>query len=481
MNFMRPNISTGTRKGWGGDIRRRIAMISHCFRNGSNLEALRLFRQMQYDGLPPNRFILPGLLRSASNLSDTSTGRFLHSLAIRSLLTPDAFISSALIEFYSKHGRIKDARHVFDETPEKDLVVWNSMVSGYACCNGLLEEATSLFRKMQSCGPKPDLLTWNSLISGFSQSGYEQKALELLDSMRAAGIEADVFSWTSLISGSVRNFNYGRAFLFFRQMVGVAGISPNATTISSLLPAPANVMNLRRGREIHGFSVVAGVERDLFVSTALVDMYGKCGVIFDAEKVFDHMPGRNTISWNSMVFAYANHGCCKKAIQLFNQMEIYGATPDHLTFTAVLAACSHTGMVQLGNHFFWLMQEGHGIAPMLEHYACMVDLLGRAGKVFEAYDLISGMPMEPDFFVWGALLGACRLHINVKLSKIAARHLNELEPKSAASCLLLSSVLMNCGMLEDAEKIKKLLKKRKSTRYVGCSWTQAAASLRLCE
>ncbi|KAK8918228.1 Pentatricopeptide repeat-containing protein [Platanthera zijinensis] len=200
--------------------------------------------------LPPNAIRRPtakpfhpsGLLRSASNLSDTSTGRFLHSFAIRSLLTPDAFISSALIELYSKHGRIKDARHVFDETPEKDLVVWNSMVSG------------------------------------FSQSGYEQKALKLLDSMRAAGIEADVFSWTSLISGSVRNFNYGRAFLFFRQMVGVAGISPNAATISSLLPASANVMNLRRGREIHGFSVVAGVESDLFVSTRLWTCMGSAGL-----------------------------------------------------------------------------------------------------------------------------------------------------------------------------------------------------------
>lgn len=353
------------------------------------------------------------------------------------------------------------------------------MISGYACC-GLLEEGTSLFQIMRSSGPKPDLLTWNSLISGFSQSGYEQKALKLLDSMGATGIEADVFSWTCLISGSVRNFNYGRAFLLFRQMVGVARIRPNAATISSLLPASANVMNLRRGREIHGFSIVSGIEDDLFVSTSLVDMYGKCGVISDAEKIFDHMTRKNTISWNSMVFAYANHGCCKKAIQLFNQMEIHGATPDHLTFTALLAACSHTGMVQLGNHFFRSMQEGHGITPLLQHYACMVDLLGRAGKVFEAYDLIGGMPMEPDFFVWGALLGACRLHINVKLSKIAARHLNELEPKSAASCLLLSGVLMNAGMLVDAGNVKHLLRKRKLARYVGCSWTQAA-SVRFCD
>lgn len=360
---------------------------------------------------------------------------------------------------------------MFDETTDKDLVVWNSIVSGYAS-HGLLEEGMFLLRKMQSCGPKPDLFTWNSLISGFAQSGDEQTALKLFDSMRIVGIEADVFSWTSLISGFVRNFNYRKAFAFFRQMAEVAGVRPSSATISCILPASANVMNLTRGKEIHGYAIVNGFEPDLFVSSSLVDMYSKCGVISDADKVFDHMPVRNTVSFNSMIFAHANHGRCEKAIKLFYQMKIYGSLPDHLTFTAVLTACIHGGKVKLGKYLFRFMQEGHQIVPRLEHYACMVDLLGRDGKLFEAYDLINGMPMEPDFFVWGALLGSCELHGDVELSEIAARHLGELEPERTGSLCLLASVMVSAGRLEDAEKIKKLVKKKKLRNYFGCSWTQ---------
>ncbi|KAI0526862.1 hypothetical protein KFK09_002454 [Dendrobium nobile] len=452
-------------------LSRWIAIISHYSRKGFYEETLRLFRQMQNEGLPPSRFIFPSVLRSASKIFDSRTGRSLHSSSIRSLLSSDPFICSALIEFYCKCGRIKNARQVFDVTPDKDLVVWNSIVSGYAS-HGLLEEGMSLFRKMQSCGPKPDLFTWNSLISGFAQSGNEQMALKLFDSMKITGIEADVFSWTSLISGSVRNFNYRKAFALFQQMVEVAQIRPSSATISSLLPASANVLNLRRGKEIHGYAIVNGFEADLFVSSSLVDMYSKCGVISDADKVFDHMLVKNTVSFNSMIFAHADHGRCEKAIKLFYKMKIYGSVPDHLTFTAILTACSHGGKVKLGKYLFRFMQEGHQIVPRLEHYACMVDLLGRAGNLFEAYDLINGMPMEPDFFVWGALLGACELHGDVELSQIAAMHLSELEPDNTGSLCLLASLMVSAGRLGDAEKIKKAIKKKKLRRYLGCSWTQ---------
>ncbi|PKA62656.1 Pentatricopeptide repeat-containing protein [Apostasia shenzhenica] len=389
---------------------------------------------MQSDGRRPDRFVFPVLLRSAAHLPDSRNGIALHSFAIRFCLSGDAFIGSALIDFYAKRGRIEDARQVFDETIERDLVVWNSMMSGYVH-RGLMEEGAALLEKMQCCGPNPDL--------------------------------------TSLISGSVRNFDYEKAFATFRQMVAISGVRPSSATISSLLPASANVMDLRGGREIHGYAVVIGVEQDLFVSSSLVDMYGKCGVISDAEKVFDEMPLRNIVSWNSMIFAYANHGHCEKAIQLFRQMEISDVNPDHLTFTAVLTACSHGGMVEFGKDLFRLMQEDHNFKPRLEHYACMVDLLGRTGNLSIAHDMIKGMPMEPDSFVWGALLGACRNHCNVELAEIAAERLRELEPRSAGSCSLLSYVMSNAGRWGDAANIKKMVKKRKMSRYLGCSWIQA--------
>ncbi|XP_020578882.1 pentatricopeptide repeat-containing protein At5g59600 [Phalaenopsis equestris] len=453
------------------DLRRWIANISRSSRRNSHEETLLLFRQMQTEGFPPNRFILPTLLRSASNLSDSITGRSLHSSSIRSSLTSDPFISSSLIDFYVKSGRHADARRAFDEAPIRDSVVWNSIISGYAS-RGLIEEGMLLFREMQSRGPKPDLFTWNSLISGYAQSGDEQNALKLFDSMRFSGIEADVVSWTSIISGLVRNFNYRKGFVFFRRMVAVAGVRPSSATISSLLPASANVMDLRRGKEIHGYAIVSGFERDLFVSSSLIDMYSKCGVISDADRVFDEMPVKNTVSFNSMIFAHANHGRCEKAIKLFYQMKIYGFLPDHLTFTAVLTACSHGGKVKLGKYLFRFMQENHQIVPRMEHYASMVDLLGRAGKLLEAHDLINEMPMEPDSFVWGAMLGACEIHGDVGLSEIAARRLGELEPASGGRLCLLGRVMASAGRLGDAERMKKVARKKRLRRYLGCSWTQ---------
>ncbi|KAG0481198.1 hypothetical protein HPP92_012056 [Vanilla planifolia] len=187
--------------------------------------------------------------------------------------------------------------------------------------------------------------------------------MELLDHMRSTGIQPDAFSWTSLISGSVRSFEYENAFALFRQMVSMAGIRPTSATISSLLPASSNVMNLSRGKEIHCYSVAIGVVNDLYVSSSLVDMYAKCGLLSDAEKMFDDMLLRNTVSCNSMIFAYASHGQCEKAIQLYSDMKMYCAKPDYLTFTALLTACSHSGMVEFGSELFRSMQEDYAISP----------------------------------------------------------------------------------------------------------------------
>lgn len=385
----------------------------------------------------------------------------------------DPFVAAALIDLYYKCGELEAARKVFDETPERDLVVWNSMVSGYAHF-GFADHALVLVAKMQSCGLRPDLFTWNALILGFSLLGNDEMQLDLLRLMRSDGIDPDVFSWTSIISGFVRNFEYEKAFMMFRQMLLIGGVRPSSVTVSSLLPACANVMNLRRGKEVHGYSLVLGVEEDMFVSSSLVDMYAKCGHVFEAEKVFNRMRYRNTVPWNSMIFGYSNHGLCDKAIRLFYRMEAEGVALDHLTFTAVFTACSHAGMVKLGKNLFRAMQEKHGIEPRLEHYACMVDLLGRAGRLDEAYEFIQEMPIKPDSFVFGALLGACRKHGNVMLAEIAASRLVELEPRSTGSQVVLANVLMDAGRWGDALRIGKSMRKQKLKRYLGCSWVQDA-------
>ncbi|KAJ0962457.1 hypothetical protein J5N97_030285 [Dioscorea zingiberensis] len=432
-----------------------------------------LFSEISRNELPRHCVVLPGVLRACTKFLDLRTGKVLHNLITRSLLDSDAFISSALVSMYSRCGRVDIARRVFDRMSDRDLVVWNSMISGYAC-HGLLEDAMDLFGLMKFSGTEPDLVTWNTLISGFSRVGDVGMVVGLFSSMQGDGIKPDVFSWTSIITGLVRNFQYKRAFQVFRQMVVVAGVRPNSVTISSILPACATAADLRRGKEMHAQSLVIGVADDLHVSSALVDMYAKCGLISEAEMVFDNMRVRNRVSWNSMIFGYANHGYCDRAFNVFHRMGAggEGIRPDHLTFTATLTACSNAGMVEVGKDLFRAMQKEHAIKARLEHYACMVDLLGRAGRLVEAHEFIKRMPIEPDSFVWGALLGASRKHGDVLLAEIAASRLSEIEPKSAnaGSSLLLSNVLADAGRWLDAAEIKKKMKRRKLRRYLGCSW-----------
>ncbi|XP_010268581.2 PREDICTED: pentatricopeptide repeat-containing protein At5g59600 [Nelumbo nucifera] len=452
------------------NLRRWTVLIGAYSRRGFYQETINLLSEMLRDGLKPDKFSLPSILKACGKLSDRQTGVKIHAVIVRSFIEFDAFIDSALIDMYSECGQVGKARLVFDRMLEKDLVCLNSMVSGYAQ-QGSAAEAWTLVENMQLMGVKPNVVTWNALIAGFSWVGDDVMVSELFRMMQVNGVEPDVVSWTSVVSGLVRNFRNDEAFDAFKRMLG-KGFLPSSATISSLLPACATVADLRHGKQIHGYALVIGVEEDIFVSSSLVDMYAKGGCILEAEKLFNKMPEKSTVTWNSMIFGYANHGYCYEAIDLFSLMVEDQAKLDHLTFTAVLTACSHAGIIQVGRNLFRLMQEEYAIEPRLEHYACMVDLLGRAGYITEAYDLIKAMPIKPDSFVWGALLGACRTSGNIELAEVAAKHLFELEPESAGSSLLLSNLYADAGNWGGAAKMKKMMKKRKLRRSHGCSWIE---------
>ncbi|XP_059626579.1 pentatricopeptide repeat-containing protein At5g59600 [Cornus florida] len=451
------------------NIRRWIVLIGAYARRGFYQEAMGVFCEMQREGLKPNKFVLPSVLKACGHLSDQQTGEKIHTLVLKCEFESDTFVNSALIDMYSKCGQVGKAERVFNGMFEKDLVALNTMISGYAQ-HGCVKEAWSLVQEMKLMGVKRNVVTWNTLIAGFAQAGDESMISELFQLMRVDGVEPDTVSWTSVISGFVQNFRNSKAFETFKHMLDL-GLHPSSAAISSLLPACATKADLRRGKEIHGYAVMIGVEEDIFVRSALIDMYAKCGLIYEARTLFHKMSERNTVTWNSMIFGYANHGYCNEAIELFNEMvEKENKKPDHLTFTAALNACSHVGMIELGQSLFRAMQEKYGIKPRLEHYACMVDLLGRAGEISEAYDLIKTMPIEPDLYVWGALLGACRQHGNIDLAEIAVEHLRELEPGSAGSSLLLSSLYADAGSWRNAAGVKKLIKRRKLRKITGRSW-----------
>ncbi|XP_057484130.1 pentatricopeptide repeat-containing protein At5g59600 [Actinidia eriantha] len=453
------------------NARHWIVLIGAYARQGFHHEAMSVFCDMQRYGVRPNKFVLPSILKACGHLSDHQTGEKIHAVILRFEYDSDAFVNTALIDMYSKCRQIEKARQVFDGMAVKDVVALNAMVSGYVQ-HGFVKDALRLVEETHVMGVKPNVVTWNTLIAGFSQVDDDSMVSEMFRLMHVTGAEPDVVSYTSIISGLVQNFRNEEAFDTFKKMLE-CGLYASSATISSLLPACATTADFRHGKEIHGYAVVSGVEEDVFVRSALVDMYAKCGFICEARTLFHNMSERNTVTWNSMIFGYANHGYCNEAIELFNHMVKEEENKiDHLTFTAALTACSHRGMVELGQNLFYRMQQKYGIRPRLEHYACMVDLLGRAGKIVKAYNLIKTMPIEPDLFVWGALLGACRQYGNVDLAEVAAKHLCELEPDSRASSLLLSGLYADAGHWGNAARVKKMMKKSKLKKFPGCSWIE---------
>ncbi|CAN8253310.1 unnamed protein product [Cochlearia groenlandica] len=450
------------------DISRWVVMIGAFARNMYFQESLDIFREMNNEGLKLDAFMVPSLLKASHNLLDQELGKMIHCMVLKLSFECDAFVISSLIDMYSKFEEVEHAKKVFSDLVVDDLVVFNAMISGYAN-NNQSDEALKLVQDMKLLGLKPDIITWNALLAGFSHMGNEEKVSEILELMCLDGYKPDVVSWTSVISGLVHNFQNEKALSAFKQMLA-HGLYPNSATITTLLPACTTRANVKHGKEIHGYSVVTGLEDQGFVTSALLDMYGKCGFISEAMILFRKTSKKTTVTFNSMIFCYANHGLSDKALELFDQMEASGEKLDHLTFTAILTACRHGGLTDLGQRLFLLMQNKYRIKPRSEHYACMVDLLGRAGKLVETYEMINAMPKEPDMFVWGALLGACRNHGNMELARIAAERLAEIEPENSGNGLLLSSLYAEVGSWESVVRTKKMIKKKKLRRLPGSSW-----------
>eukprot|EP01018_Ginkgo_biloba_P024066 Gb_36172 [translate_table: standard] len=407
------------------------AMIAAYISHEQDEEALTLYYQMERTGIKPNEFTFASVLPACANLTALEHGKTVHEKVIRSGFQSDMFVESALVDMYVKCGDIENARQVFDKMSQRDVVSWNAMISGYAQ-NGLVNEAFNLFQKM----PERNVVSWTSMIAGYARNGYFEEALKL-----------------------------------FRQMREV-GMKPNSDTFASVLPACANLAALEQGKQMHDNIIRRGFHSDVFVESALVDMYAKCGSIGNAWHVFDKMSSRNVVSWTAMILAYAMHGHGKKALQLFEQMQHSGTKPDHVTFIGVLSACCHAGLVDDGWRYFDCMSRYYHITPVKEHYCCMVDLLGRAGKLDEAYHLINKMPIKPDAAVWGSLLGACRIHANIELGEHVAERLFELDPKNAAPFVVLSNIYAATRRWDDIERVRKMMKDRGVKKDPGCSWIE---------
>eukprot|EP01018_Ginkgo_biloba_P019333 Gb_33834 [translate_table: standard] len=475
------------------DVVSYTAMIAACSKNGYDEEALTLFCQMQQTGIQPDRFTFASVLPACANLAALEDGKEIHKEILRNGLQSDLFVGNALVDMYVKCRSILNACQMFDKMAERDAVSWTAMIAGYVQ-NGNFDEALKLFQKMPerdvvSCNAmiagyaqngqvtealklfqkmsKRNVVSWNSMIAGYIQNGNTAEALKLFKKMP----ERNVVSWTAMIAGFAQNGNFCQALTIFQQM-RLTGVRPDSDTFASVLPACGNLAALQHGKEVHEDIIRSGFQSDVFVGNGLVDMYAKCGSIENARQVFYRISRRNTVSWNAMIAGYAIHGCGKEALQLFEQMQHSGINPDNVTFIGVLSACCHGGLVDDGWKYFDRMSQYYHITPAVEHYCCMVDLFGRAGRLDEAQDFINKMPIKPEAAVWGPLLGACRIHNNVELGQQVAERLFEMDPKNVAPYVLLSNIYAAAGRWEEIEKVRKMMKDRTVKKKPGCSWIE---------
>ncbi|KAK2991653.1 hypothetical protein RJ640_023794 [Escallonia rubra] len=545
------------------------AFISFHSRSGMSHECLNAYIDMKRDGVLPDKYVFPKVIRACAQPYLLKVGIQIHKEAISYGWESNVHVCNSLIDMSSKCGDILSARRVFDIMVERDLLSWNTMISGYVR-NGFLALAVEFLRSMGSEGFEPDIVTWNTvmdaycrmgqcdeawkifgqikepnviswttLISGYSRSGKHDVTLGIFrDMMRrgdvfsdsdclssvlvscrylgelmcgrqvhAYGIKtetrlafyksagpalltmyarcrrsqdgrnvfslmdkSDVVTWNAMIYGFA-DLGMGRLALQYFKEMQIVGIQNDQTTISTILP----ICDLKSGKQIHAYIRKGGFSPAIPVWNALINMYSRCGCIQSAHSVFSNLESRDIVSWNTIIGGYGMHGYGRAALELLQEMSHSSLCPNSLTFTSVLSACSHSGLVDEGLELFHRMTTDFGFNPGMEHYACVVDLLSRAGRLEDAIGFIKRMPIEPDKSIWGAVLAASRAHQDIGIGMLASEKLVYLEPENAGNYVTWSNLCARAGRWDDAIRARKLMESRKLVKLSGYSWIGSAS------
>ncbi|KAG5248570.1 pentatricopeptide repeat-containing protein [Salix suchowensis] len=393
----------------------------------------------------PDCYTYPFMFKGFTRSVALQFGRELHCHVVKYGLGSNVFAHNALINMYALCGLIDMARGIFDMSCKSDVVTWNAMMSGY---NRI----------------KKDVISWTAIVTGFVNTGQVDAARKYFHKMP----ERDHVSWTAMIDGYLRFNCYKEALMLFREMQ-TSKIKPDEFTMVSILTACAQLGALELGEWIRTYIDKNKVKNDTFVGNALIDMYFKCGNVDKALSIFNGMPQRDKFTWTAMVIGLAINGCGEEALDMFSQMLKASVTPDGVTYVGVLSACTHTGMVEKGKRFFASMTARHGIEPNIAHYGCMVDLLGKAGHLKEAHEIIKNMPMKPNSIVWGALLGACRIHKNAEMAEMAIEQILELEPHNGAVYVLQCNIYAACNKWDKLRELRQVMMDRGIKKTPGCS------------
>ncbi|XP_034712050.1 pentatricopeptide repeat-containing protein At4g21300-like isoform X1 [Vitis riparia] len=476
-------------------------MISGYVSNGCFSQALLLFIKMMVWGIKPDYSTMVSLFSLCSESLDIAFGKQIHGFIFKFGLKNNVRVETALLDMYLKCGDMGTGLKIFRRSQNHNLIMWSAVISNCAQ-SGCPTEALELFyefkmedgladsgilvavlRACSSLTLKPEGMQIHGLATkmGFVSDVFVGSALvDLYAKCRDMGYSKKVFlrlsqkdlvSWNALISGYAQDECADEALKAFRDMQ-LEEIRPNTVTIACILSVCARLSVMTLCKEVHGYLIRQGLETTVLVSNSLIATYAKCGDINSSLYTFEKMPERNDVSWNSIILGMGMHSRMDEMIVLFDKMVASGIKPDHVTFTAILSACSHAGRVDEGCKYFKSMVEDFNLKPQLEQYTCMVDLLGRAGHLNQAYDLIMAMPCTPDDRIWGSLLGSCKNHGDEILAEIVANHIFKLVPSSVGYRVLLANLYENFGKGREGSKVRSEIKDMGLKKKPGCSWIE---------
>lgn len=464
-------------------------------------EAMELFQEMRESGLQPDEVLVSCLLSGLGNSGNVHGGKAFHAVITKRNFGDSVLVGNALISMYGKFELVDDAGRVFRLLRQQDADSWNLMIVAY-CKAGCDVKCLELYREMQFRDKYEFLCGTNSLVSAISSCSrlaelrlgrsahcYSIKHLLDEDSSVAnvlidmygrcgkfdyackifglAKLKGDVVTWNTLISCYAHLGHSNAAVSLYDQML-TEGLTPNSTTLITVISACANLVTLERGEKIHSYVKEMGWDYDVSINTALIDMYAKCGQLGIARRIFDSMLQHDVVAWNVMISGYGMHGEAKQALELFGKMEGGSIKPNGVTFLAILSACCHSGLLEEGRKLFTRMGK-YSLEPNLKHYACMVDLLGKSGHLQEAEDMVLAMPVEPDGGIWGTLLSACKLHDNFEMGLRIAKKAFASDPENEGYYILISNSYGSAKKWDEIEKLRETMKNHGVQKGVGWS------------
>lgn len=450
------------------------AIIGAVFQGETDKKAFYYFHQMLIEGAIPNRETYINFLGGCANLKGLFEGMLAHAQLLGSGTDLDLTLGNVLINMYGKCFSLKHARKVFEKMDCWDVVSWSAMINVYAQ-HGECLDAYLLFCNMHVKGVKPNEYTFVSIISALTNPTVSAKGRRLHWYVCAKGFDSnegiknallnmyarfgsiedaewtfkrllarDVISWTAMIAGFAEHGEGNKALSLFARMQQ-EGKQPNEISFVNIITACAALTGITEGRLVHGCTAEIGLDSHIEVANALINMYGKCGSLEDAQGLFVNMQERDRVSWNTLLTVFAQCGHGREAVALFDSMKDSHTTPDNVTFSIVLSSCSHSGLVAEAWQLFMSAEQDHGFLPANGHYVCIVDILGRAGQLSDGATLISLMPAQPSLLAFMTLIGACQYHLEVGVGECAARFLLELDPENSASYVVLSNLYALIG------------------------------------